>query len=181
MPYRSLQQERFFHSPGAKRAGISNAQVKEWDTATKGMKLPKRVKKKKIVVDNHIRAFGEEEGGKIKINVRRHKGDKEELADTVYHESYHARHPKATEKATYKKTAKAMKEMSYSEKVKLADSIHRKSIHYRQGSLKRKLKLGRGKVVPGTFYKKYNELKFQNKQNRRNKISPRKLGIMGLT
>ena len=48
-PYKSLQQERFFHSPGAKKAGITPAEVKEFDTASKGMKLPKFAKTKKAL------------------------------------------------------------------------------------------------------------------------------------
>ena len=44
MPYKSLAQERFFHSPGAKKAGISPATVKEFDNATRGKKLVKKVK-----------------------------------------------------------------------------------------------------------------------------------------
>lgn len=47
MSYKSLAQERFFHSPGAKKAGITKKQIKEFDTATKGKKLPKKVKKLK--------------------------------------------------------------------------------------------------------------------------------------
>lgn len=42
MPYASDSQRRFFHSPGAAKAGISQAQVKEYDEASKGMKLPER-------------------------------------------------------------------------------------------------------------------------------------------
>jgi len=44
MPYKSLQQERFFHSPGAKKAGITPSEVKEFDQASKGLHLPKKVK-----------------------------------------------------------------------------------------------------------------------------------------
>ncbi len=40
MPYVSLAQERFFHSPGAKKAGITAKDVKHWDKASKGKKLP---------------------------------------------------------------------------------------------------------------------------------------------
>lgn len=43
MPYKSLAQERFFHSQGAKKAGISAKTVNEFDKASKGKKLPKRV------------------------------------------------------------------------------------------------------------------------------------------
>jgi hypothetical protein len=46
-PYKSLAQERFFHSKGAKKAGIKAKDVKEFDQASKGMKLPMRAKKAK--------------------------------------------------------------------------------------------------------------------------------------
>lgn len=46
MPYKSAAQRRFFHSPGAKRAGISKSQVREFDQASKGMKLPECKSKK---------------------------------------------------------------------------------------------------------------------------------------
>lgn len=45
-PYKSQAQRRFFHSPGAKRAGISAAEVSEFDEASKGRKLPARAPKK---------------------------------------------------------------------------------------------------------------------------------------
>jgi hypothetical protein len=47
MPYRSEAQRKFFHTVSAKAAGITPAMVKDFDTASKGMKLPKKVKKKK--------------------------------------------------------------------------------------------------------------------------------------
>lgn len=47
MPYKSLAQERFFHTETAKEKGITSKQVKEFDKASKGKKLPERVKKKK--------------------------------------------------------------------------------------------------------------------------------------
>jgi len=46
MPYKSDAQRRFFHSPGAKRAGITKAEVKEFDQASKGEKLPEKASKK---------------------------------------------------------------------------------------------------------------------------------------
>lgn len=49
MPYKSLQQERFFHSSGAKKAGITPAEVKEFDTTSKGLKLPKFSKTRKAL------------------------------------------------------------------------------------------------------------------------------------
>lgn len=60
IPYSSLAQEHFFHSPGAKRAGITKSMVKEWDKATKGRKLPARKNKfkpptKKEMIREHER------------------------------------------------------------------------------------------------------------------------------
>lgn len=39
MPYASKKQERFFHTDTAKKAGITPAEVKEYDKASKGLKL----------------------------------------------------------------------------------------------------------------------------------------------
>ena len=50
MPYASQKQERFFHSAGAKKAGITNAEVKEFDSASKGKKLPEKVSKHKVKI-----------------------------------------------------------------------------------------------------------------------------------
>ena len=47
MPYKSDQQRKFFHSAGAKKAGIKPSTVKEFDEASKGAKLPKFAKLKK--------------------------------------------------------------------------------------------------------------------------------------
>jgi hypothetical protein len=43
MPYKSDAQRRFFHSPGAVKAGISSGVVNEFDKASKGMDLPEKV------------------------------------------------------------------------------------------------------------------------------------------
>jgi len=176
MPYRSIQQERWAHTPTGTKALGGASNVGEWDRATKGMKLPKRAKKKKIVIDNHMKSYGEEEGGKIKINVARHKGDKKELADTVFHESYHAKHPKATEKTTYKVTRKAMKVMPLSEKEKLVAKV--KANHYKSGALKRKFKMGRVHHKAGDFIARMNESKSSVKKT--NKPSMRRIAIDGM-
>lgn len=42
MPYKSDAQRRFFHTDTAKSKGISAATVQEFDSASKGMKLPAR-------------------------------------------------------------------------------------------------------------------------------------------
>ena len=61
----------------------------------------------------------------IKVNKKMHKTHPlhkkqyPELADTIYHELHHAKHPEATEKETYKKTHKAIKTMGPKAKKKL--------------------------------------------------------------
>jgi len=47
-PYKSDQQRKFFHTTGAKKAGIKESTVKEFDKASKGLKLPKFAKIKKL-------------------------------------------------------------------------------------------------------------------------------------
>lgn len=124
--------------------------------------------------------FGNEDGGKIQVNVKKHKGNKAELADTIFHEKYHAKHPKASEKKTYAVTRKAMKEMTYAEKEKLAAKVRNKKIHYSQGSLKRRYKMGRGKVEPGVLLQKFNEAKSKKKTQSAQRISKQRLSVMGL-
>src|ERR1700730_2638801 len=45
MPYSSDAQRKFFHTDTAKKAGITDAEVKEFDKASKGKELPEHVKK----------------------------------------------------------------------------------------------------------------------------------------
>ena len=137
MPYRSQAQEGYFHTHKAQleRQGVN---VGEWDRATKGKHLPKRVKKKKtIVVNNKLKEFGNEENGRIEINVRKHKGDKAQLADTLHHELMHRAHPKMSEKKVYKKTAIDMSKMSYAEKAKLVAKMRMKKLNYKGGAIRR--------------------------------------------
>lgn len=47
MPYKSLAQERWAHTPEGMKALGGAAAVSEWDSATKGKKLPKKVKRAK--------------------------------------------------------------------------------------------------------------------------------------
>ena len=42
MPYKSLAQERWAHTPEGSKALGGPSAVAEWDAATKGKKLPKR-------------------------------------------------------------------------------------------------------------------------------------------
>jgi hypothetical protein len=47
-PYQSDAQRRFFHSPGAAKAGLSAAEVAKWDEESKGQTgLPERVQAKR--------------------------------------------------------------------------------------------------------------------------------------
>ena len=67
MPYKSDAQRRFFHSAGAKKAGISEKTVEEFDSASKGMKLPEHVKpKKKSVSPFSDKAFVKYAKGRTK-------------------------------------------------------------------------------------------------------------------
>ena len=47
MPYKSDAQRKFFHTKTAKKAGITKKDVKEWDSASKGKKLPEKKKASK--------------------------------------------------------------------------------------------------------------------------------------
>lgn len=114
-------------------------------------------KKPRIGVNNKMKgSYGETiiSKGKppvIKINVKKHKGDRAELADTIKHELMHARHPKMHEKTVYKKTEKAL---SHAEQEKLISKLRMKKLNYRGGAVKRKLKLGRVKTKPGELITK---------------------------
>jgi hypothetical protein len=79
------------------------------------------MKKPKIKVNNHMKAYGTEDDrtGVIEINKKKHKGDKSELKDTIAHELYHFKHPKATEKKTYKSTTSEIKSKEVSKLLKL--------------------------------------------------------------
>lgn len=73
--------------------------------------------KKLHKVDNRMRSFGDfdENTGVIRINKkmskRQKKGNYPEVLDTIVHEEYHAKHPKATEKKTYKATKRIIKKL----------------------------------------------------------------------
>lgn len=47
MPYVSDQQRKWAHTKSGTKALGGKAKVAEWDAASKGKKLPKRVKRKK--------------------------------------------------------------------------------------------------------------------------------------
>ncbi len=47
MPYKSKRQERWAHTPTGTKALGGKAKVSEWDSASKGAKLPERKAPKK--------------------------------------------------------------------------------------------------------------------------------------
>jgi hypothetical protein len=55
VPYKSAKQERWAHTPSAKKAGFPTA---EFDAASKGMKLPEHAKHKPIMGHRHIHTKG---------------------------------------------------------------------------------------------------------------------------
>jgi hypothetical protein len=123
----------------------------------------KKNRKYKIVINNKLKAFGQTDTKTklIEINKKKHKGDKKQLADTVKHEIFHAKHPKATEKTTYKKTDIHSKkeEMKFLAKLK---NVKRKKLNYKKGALKRKFKMKSFEPVePGSFIRKSQDLKRQ--------------------
>jgi len=154
MPYKSQAQRKYMH---LKHPEIA----KRWDREFPNQKrLPlhvKHKKKPKIVVNNKMEGFGSADvkTGKIQINVKRHKGDKRQLADSVKHEIYHLKHPQASEKATMKNTGK-LENMSSAEQNKLIAKLRMKKINYKQGVTKRKLKM-KGNTKPGDLISKVNE------------------------
>ena len=46
MPYRSSQQRKWAHTPAGTKALGGPKKVAEWDKASKGLKLPKKAKRK---------------------------------------------------------------------------------------------------------------------------------------
>ena len=131
MPFRSIAQRKWMYSNHPEMA-------KEWESKTPstanlpyhvkkkskesktGMQLlkeaviPKEYKGYKVKVDNKMQSFGETDDEKKLVKINKKKslkaGGKRELADTIVHEKYHVSHPKATEKVTYKKTKKIIKQ-----------------------------------------------------------------------
>ncbi len=114
-------------------------------------------RKPKMGVNNKLKgSYGETiiSKGKppvIKINVKKHKGDRKELADTIQHELMHAKHPKMHEKTVYKKTGK---NISHAEQERLISKLRNKRMNNKLGAVKRKLKLGRAKTKPGELITK---------------------------
>lgn len=76
--------------------------------------IPKKYKGYKVKVDNKLSYWGDTDDNKklVRINKKKSlKDGKVGLADTLIHEKFHVRHPKATEKTTYKYTSKKIKKL----------------------------------------------------------------------
>lgn len=115
--------------------------------------------------------------GKIEINVKRHKGDRAELASTIKHELHHVKYPKATEKETYKATRKT--NISPAEQDRLIAKLRMGKINQKAGAIKRKFKMGNGDTKPGDLISKMNEQKSNIKRNSNN-LSKQQVAIRGL-
>lgn len=154
MPFRSQAQRRYLYSQKPRIAAEFAAKT------PKNAKLPERVKNKKkpkVAVDNKLKgSYGETtiQKGKptiIKINVKKHNGNKAELADTIKHELMHAKHPNMHEKTVYKKVPK---NIPPKEQDKLIAKLRMKKLNYKTGAVKRKLKIGPVKTSPGELISK---------------------------
>ncbi len=176
MPWKSDKQRRWGNSPAGIKA-LGKSGVAEWNNASKGMKLKK--KKAKIVVNNKIKAYGQTDTktNLIEINKKKHHGDKRQLADTIKHEIYHTKHPKAHEKTVYKKTGH-IENMSSQEQNKYLAKLRMKGINQKVGAVKRKFKL-KGQAKTGDLISEINKRKITRKTNQ---SIPRKerVSIMGL-
>lgn len=107
-------------------------------------------KKTKLVINNHIKSYGQVDmdSHKVEVNVKKHKGDKKQLADTIKHELLHIKHPAMKEKDVYKKTGT----ISRKEQDALLAKLRTKKLNYKSGAIKRKLHIHKGeKTEPGTF------------------------------
>lgn len=123
--------------------------------------LLKLKNKYKIGVNNKLKgALGQMDPktNVIEINVKKHKGDRAELASTIKHELMHVEHPKMTEKQVYKKTAKT--KIAPMEQDKLIAKLRNKKLNYKMGGLKRKFKMDKSESVsPGSFISRMNDEK----------------------
>ena len=113
----------------------------------------------------------------VEINVKKHKGDKRELASTIKHELLHVKHPKMTEKEVYKKSAKT--KISPMEQSKLLAKVRTKAIHQKEGAIKRKFKMGNVKTNPGDLITKMNEQKGSITRNKKS-LSKQQVAIWGM-
>ncbi len=151
--------------------GAYSTAFKNWvDDRVDGM-YPKK-KKAKMVVNNNMKAFGQMDPktNVVEVNLKKHKGDKTELANTIHHELLHDKHPDMSERDVKNKADRETNQMSQVEKERLVAKVRNKKMHYKQGAMKRKFKMGRSDTKPGDFIRKANEAG----------LSKRNLAIRGL-
>ena len=141
-------------------------------------------KKFKIVINNKLKkgvgATSFDKNNKplgVEINVKKHKGDKRELASTIKHELLHVKHPKMTEREVYKKSAKT--KISPMEQSKLISKLRTKAINQKEGAIKRKFKMGNAPTQPGDLITKMNEQKESIIRNKKS-LSKTQLAIYGM-
>ncbi len=176
MPWKSDKQRKWGHTAAGLKALGGKKGVAEWDNASKFKK------KAKIVVNNKLKgALGSSEfkkgnipTGKIEINVKKHNGDRAELASTIKHEMMHVKNPKMTEKEVYKRTAKT--KIPPQEQSKLISKLQTGVSNHKLGAMKRKYKVD-GK--PGDLISKVNESKITRKTNQ-SIPSKERISIVGM-
>ena len=153
MPYKSQAQRAYMH---INHPGIA----KRWDKEYASKKKVPIVKKKLKGALGKTDFDSKNRPTKITIDVKKHKGDKAELASTIKHELMHVKYPKMTEKEVYKKTAKT----------KIPQS--------EQSKLLAKLKI-KSNFKPGEAISKMNEMKRSNTSNKKT-LSEKQVAIRGL-
>ncbi len=159
MPFTSTGNGKY-RSPSGRT--FTKKQVKMY-YATDG--FTKKKKKPEVTVNNKLKGAlgasefkkGNKPTGRIEINVKKHKGDKRELASTIKHEMMHIKHPKMTEKEVYKRTAKT--KIDPKEQKALLAKLQQKKSNYKMGAVKRKIGMGPGDYKPGEMIAKMNERK----------------------
>ena len=133
-------------------ASERKSEAREQSSELRGMK-------NKVVVNNKLKgSLGETDmkTKRIEINVKKHKGDKAELASTIKHELTHVKHPKMTEREVYKKTAKT--KIDPEEQRRLLAKLRMGKIEQRVGIIKKKLDMKSGPVEPGALYERARQL-----------------------
>ena len=147
MAFVSQAQRRWGHTTAGRNALGGNSGASDGSALPERVMSKRRAKKKgKIEVDNKIKgSYGETilKKGKpavVKINVKKHKGNRAELADTIKHELYHVKHPNTKEKAVQKAMPK---EISREEQDRLISKLRTKKLNYKTGAFKRKLHIPR--------------------------------------
>lgn len=146
--------------------GAYKTAFKNWVDDSMERNFPKKKNTKaKLVVNNKMKAFGQMDPktNVVEVNLKKHKGDKIELANTIHHELLHVKHPDMSERDVKNKADRETDMMSPAEKQMLVAKVRNKKMHYKQGAMKRKFKMGRSETKPGDFISKMNQSKLTRK------------------